>query len=80
MLLKLWMEKRVVEIFCQLFDDDERYHDKVTEVRFHEIHIVCMYHVVFEDNDQPDYWSYELEMEVIKCNCCVQEKVRYVVM
>ena len=48
---------------------------QVTEIRFHEIHVVYMYnvvlsdddHVVLSDGDEQDYWNYELEM--IKCHC-----------
>ena len=66
-LQKMRMEKQIGEVVCDIFDDGLRYHGKVTEVRFHEIHAVYMYHVVFEDGDEQDCWRYELEM--IKYNC-----------
>ena len=64
---KMRMEKQIGEVVCDIFDDGKRYHGKVTEVRFHEIHAVYMYHVLFEDGDEQDCWRYELEM--IKCRC-----------
>ena len=64
---KLRMEARVGEIVCDVFPDKKRYHGRVTEVRFHELHAVYMYHVVWEDNDEQDCWCHELE--VIKCDC-----------
>ena len=64
---QLRMEARVGEIVCDVFPDKKRYHGRVTEVRFHELHAVYMYHVVWEDNDEQDCWRHELE--VIKCDC-----------
>ena len=35
-LQQLRMKTRIGEVVCDVFDDDKRYHGKVTEIRFHE--------------------------------------------
>ena len=64
------MSKHIGTKVCSLFDG-VRYHGEVTKVIYHDIHAQYMYHVVFTDGDQQDYWHHELEM--IKCRCIVSE-------
>ena len=67
---KLTMNKNVGQKVCQVFEDGHRYHGEVTKIIYHEIHAQYMYHVVFEDGDEADYWRHELEM--IMCRCDVR--------
>ena len=64
---KLQMNSNVGQRVCCVFEDGERYHGEVTKVIFHDIHAQYMYHVVYEDEDEADYWRHELEF--IKCRC-----------
>ena len=63
---KLTMNKHIGDQVCAVFDGD-RYHGEVTKVIFHEVHAQYMYHVVYTDGDEEDYWRHELEM--IQCRC-----------
>ena len=64
---KLTMNKNLNLRVCCIFEDGNRYHGEVTRVIYHDIHAQHMYHVVYEDGDEADYWRHELEM--IKCRC-----------
>lgn len=63
---KLVMNKMLGERVCDVFDGT-RYHGEVTQIIFHEVHAQYMYHVVYTDGDECDYWRQELEM--IRCRC-----------
>ena len=67
---ELQMSKHIDTSVCALFDG-VRFHGEVTKVIYHDVHSQYMYHVVFTDGDQQDYWRHELEM--IKCRCVVSE-------
>ena len=67
---ELQMSKHIDTSVCALFDG-VRFHGEVTKVIYHDVHAQYMYHVVFTDGDQQDYWRHELEM--IKCRCVVSE-------
>ena len=67
---ELQMSKHIGTSVCALFDG-VRFHGEVTKVIYHDVHAQYMYHVVFTDGDQQDYWRHELEM--IKCRCVVSE-------
>ena len=64
---QLTMNKNVGRTVCCVFEDSNRYHGEVTKVIYHDIHAQFMYHVVYEDGDEADYWRHELEM--ITCRC-----------
>ena len=67
---KLVMSKHIDERVCAFFDG-VRFHGVVTKVVFHDVHAQYMYHVVYEDGDEEDYWRHELEM--IRCTCDREE-------
>ena len=67
---QLRMEKRVGDRVCDVFLG-KRYHGEVTRIIFHDVYAQYMYHVVFEDGDEQDYWRHELEM--IRCQCVVDD-------
>lgn len=45
-----------------------RFHGVVSKIKYHEIHGRWMYHVVYEDGDESDYWRYELTDLLCKCD------------
>ena len=61
------MSKHIGTRVCQLFGE-VRYHGEVTEVKFHDIHAQYMYHVVYSDGDECDYWRHELEDVKYTCD------------
>jgi len=63
---RMQMNKHIGTRVCQLFDDN-LFHGEVVEVRFHDIHAQYMYHVVYTDGDECDYWRHELED--VRCTC-----------
>ena len=63
---KCQMSKMLGVTVCDEFDGN-RFHGEVTEVLFHDLHAQYMYHVVYEDGDECDYWRHEVEM--IRCRC-----------
>ena len=63
---KITMSKHIGDRVCAIFDG-VRFHGEVTKVIFHDVHAQYMYHVVYNDGDEEDYWRHELEM--IKCTC-----------
>ena len=63
---KLVMNKMLGARVCDVFGGT-RYHGEVTQIIFHEVHAQYMYHVVYTDGDECDYWRQELEM--IRCRC-----------
>ena len=67
---KLKMQKRVGERVCDVFLG-KRYHGKVSRIIFHDTHAQYMYHVIYEDDDEQDYWRNELE--AIRCRCVVEK-------
>ena len=60
------MSKHVGERVCAYFDG-VLFHGEVTKVIYHDVHAQYMYHVVYQDGDEEDYWRHELE--VIRCTC-----------
>ena len=64
------MSKHIGTKVCSLFDA-VRFHGEVTKVIYHDVHAQYMYHVVFTDGDQQDYWRHELE--IIKYRFTVSE-------
>ena len=63
---KLQMSKHIGTRVCQLFDE-VRYHGEITEIKFHDIHAQYMFHAVYSDGDECDYWRHELED--VRCTC-----------
>ena len=63
---KLVMHKQIGTRVCEVFEGD-RYHGEVTKIIFHDVHAQFMYHVVWEDGDECDYWRHELEMVMCRC-------------
>ena len=62
----LVMHKQIGTRVCEVFEG-ERYHGEVTKIIFHDVHAQFMYHVVWEDGDECDYWRHELEMVMCRC-------------
>ena len=63
---KKWIGTKV----CKVFDTANgptRFHGVVDSIKHHDVHGRWMYHVVYEDGDESDYWRYEIGEIVCTC-------------
>ena len=73
---RLHMNKHIGVRVCEVFEGD-RYHDEVTDVRFHDIHTQYMYHVVLCERIKTLtlYRASFLSPKTMILHCCISLKI-----